>query len=74
VYQPKGDSGFIVNSRIAFTDIDLGQSASKLTVAVWVRNLLDEQHVFYRSTSVTTGTSGFFNEARTYGVEANLKF
>jgi iron complex outermembrane receptor protein len=43
-------------------------------VAVWVRNLLDEQHVFYRSTSVTTGTSGFFNEARTYGVEANLKF
>jgi protein-tyrosine phosphatase len=37
--------------RIAFTDIDLGQSASKLTVAVWVRNLLDEQHMFYKALS-----------------------
>ena len=74
VYQPKGDSGFIVNGRLAFADIDLGQSAAKLTVAAWVRNLLDEQHVFYRSQSVTSGTSGFFNEARTYGLEANLKF
>ena len=74
VYQPKGDSGFIVNGRLAFADIELGQSAAKLTVAAWVRNLLDEQHVFYRSQSVTSGTSGFFNEARTYGLEANLKF
>ncbi|WP_068080061.1 TonB-dependent receptor [Novosphingobium rosa] len=74
VYQPKGDSAFIVNGRIAFADIDLGQGGAKLTVAGWARNLLNEQHVFYKAFSTTVGTNGFYNEARTYGLEANVRF
>jgi iron complex outermembrane receptor protein len=74
VYQPKGDSAFIVNGRIAFADIDLGAGGAKLTVAGWARNLLNEQHMFYKAFSSTVGTNGFFNEARTYGLEANIKF
>jgi iron complex outermembrane receptor protein len=74
VYQPKGDSAFIVNGRIAFADIDLGQGGAKLTVSGWARNLLNEQHVFYKAFSSTVGMNGFYNEARTYGMEANIRF
>jgi len=35
--------------------------------------LLNEQHVFLKSTSPTGGTSGFFNDPRTFGAEINIK-
>jgi iron complex outermembrane receptor protein len=70
--QPKGDPSFIVNGRLALADIDMG--ASKLTVSAWARNLLNEQHIFYKAFSQYLGTYGMFNEARTYGLEANVKF
>ena len=74
VSQPKGDSAFIVNGRIAVADIDMGNSGAKLTVSAWARNLFNEQHLFYRSFSAHLGTFGFFNDPRTYGIEANVKF
>jgi iron complex outermembrane receptor protein len=43
------------------------------TFSVWSRNLLNEQHIFYKSTSVTAGTGGFFNEPRTFGIEVSFK-
>jgi len=70
--QPKGDPSFIVNGRLALADIDMG--GSKLTVSAWARNLLNEQHIFYKAFSQYLGTYGMFNEARTYGLEANVKF
>jgi iron complex outermembrane receptor protein len=72
--QPKGDAAFIVNGRLALTDITLGSTGGKLTVAVWARNLLNEQHLFYKSGSAATGVSGFFNDFRTFGGEINIKF
>lgn len=72
--QPKGDSGFVVNGRLALTDIDLGSSGGKLTVAVWSRNLLNEQHLFYKTGSAAAGIAGFFNDPRTLGGEVNIKF
>jgi iron complex outermembrane receptor protein len=71
--QPKGDAGFVVNGRIALADIDMGGSGAKVTVSIWARNLLDEQHVFLRSGSPTAGTTGFFNDPRTIGAELNIK-
>jgi iron complex outermembrane receptor protein len=73
VAQPKGDKAFVVNGRIAIADIDLGRSDARLTVSAWVRNLLNEEHVFLKSTSPTGGTTGFFNDPRTFGIEANIK-
>jgi iron complex outermembrane receptor protein len=73
VAQPKGDKAFVVNGRIAIADIDLGRSDARLTVSAWARNLFDEQHVFLKSTSPTGGTTGFFNDPRTFGIEANIK-
>lgn len=71
VFQPKGDSSFNVNARIALTDIVVGDATA--TIALWSRNLLDEEHVFYKSKSVLQGVQGFYNEPRTYGLEVKLK-
>lgn len=71
IAQPKGDAAFTVNARLALADIDF--DGRKLTVALWSRNLFNEQHVFYRNISATAGETGFFNEPRTFGVEANIK-
>ncbi len=72
--QPKGDKSFVVNGRLAIADIGLGNSGGKMTVAVWSRNLLNEQHLFYKSGAPTSGVVGFFNDPRTFGGEVNIKF
>ncbi|MDI1296783.1 MAG: TonB-dependent receptor, partial [bacterium] len=72
--QPKGESAFIVNGRLAIADIDMGSANTRVTVSAWVRNLLNEQHLFYKTYSALLGTSGFFNDARTFGGEVNVKF
>jgi iron complex outermembrane receptor protein len=71
--QPKGDAGTIANARLAISDIELGNSGAKLTVAAWARNLFNEEHLFYKSGSAAAGISGFFNDHRTYGIELNVK-
>ncbi|WP_242125740.1 TonB-dependent receptor [Sphingobium sp. Sx8-8] len=74
VYQPIGDKAFIANGRISVADIGLGQGDAKLSLALWARNLFNEQHLFYKSLSPTSGLSGFFNEPRTFGGEINMRF
>jgi iron complex outermembrane receptor protein len=64
-YATKNDSSLILNGRIALADIAMGSGGQRLTVALWGRNLLDEQHVYRRdpsnslpaapTTSVTAG-------------------
>ena len=71
--QPKGDKSLIFNGRIAIADIDMNAGNAKLTVAVWARNLFNEQHLFYKSGAPTSGVQGFFNDPRTFGIEANIK-
>lgn len=73
VSQPKGDSAFLVNARLALADIEVGNSGQTFTLAAWARNLFNEQHAFYRSFSPTSGGTAIFNEARTYGVEISVK-
>ncbi|MFC4595865.1 TonB-dependent receptor domain-containing protein [Sphingobium tyrosinilyticum] len=69
------DKMFVVNGRLALSEIDLGREAG-LEVALWARNLLNEQHVFYRSRGSYRfiGTYGIFNEPRTWGVDATIRF
>ncbi len=73
VAQPKGDSAFVVNGRIAIADIDMGSTGAKLTVSAWARNLFNEGHVFVKFFSPTGGNTGFFNDPRTFGFELNIK-
>ncbi|RVT92862.1 TonB-dependent receptor [Sphingomonas crocodyli] len=74
VRQPKGEKAFIVNGRLAIADIEMPGSDALVTVALWSRNLFNEQHLFYKSLSPQSGVSGFFNEPRTFGGEINVKF
>jgi iron complex outermembrane receptor protein len=69
--QPKGDKALVFNGRLAITDIEMGNA--KFTVAVWGRNLFNEEHLFYKSGTPNAGINGFFNDPRTFGVEINLK-
>ena len=71
--QPKGDPGLVFNARLALADIEMGASGAKVTFSMWARNLFDEQHVFVKSGSPQSGLSGFFNDARTFGGEINIK-
>ena len=74
VYQPKGEKAFIVNGRIAVGDIGVGAGDAKVTFAFWARNVFNEQHLFYKALSPTSGLNGFFNEPRTLGGEMNVRF
>jgi iron complex outermembrane receptor protein len=71
--QPRGDSGLIFNGRLAVADIDMGSSNAKLTVSLWARNLFNEQHVFYKSGAPRSGVQGFFNDPRTFGIDATIR-
>jgi iron complex outermembrane receptor protein len=65
-FATKNDSSLLFNGRVALADIPMGQGGQRITVAIWGRNLFDEQHVFRRdpsnslpgapTTSVTTGS------------------
>lgn len=72
-FQPKGDRSLLFNGRIAIADVEMGAGGARATFAVWGRNLLNEQFVFYKAGSARAGESGFFNDFRTYGVEINIK-
>jgi len=69
------DKSFIVNGRIAVAGIDLTRGAS-LELSLWSRNLFNEQHVFYRSAAAASvaGDFGIFNEPRTFGADATVRF
>jgi iron complex outermembrane receptor protein len=69
----RSDESFIVNGRLAIAQIPMRDNA-EMEVALWSRNLLDESHVFLRNTNASLGTYGIYNEPRTYGLEARMRF
>jgi iron complex outermembrane receptor protein len=71
--QLKGEKALIFNGRLALSEIEMGSSGAQLTVAIWARNLFNEQHLFYKSGAARTGVQGFFNDPRTFGIEAKIK-
>jgi iron complex outermembrane receptor protein len=67
-FATKADASLIFNGRVALGDIPLGTNGQKLTVAIWGRNLFDEQYVYRRDPSnslpgapTTNVTSGSIN-------------
>jgi iron complex outermembrane receptor protein len=69
------DSSFVVNGRLSLAGIDLTRGA-KLEVALWARNLFNEEHVFVRSHAAYAagGDYGIYNPPRTFGVDGTLRF
>lgn len=78
------DSAFLMNGRISVSDIRLGAAGPKLELSVWSRNLLDKAYVFLRNGGPTVvngkltpsalGAFGIFNEPRTFGADATLRW
>lgn len=68
------DSSFVVNARVALADMPLNADGATLDVSLWARNLLDEQHLFYKLNNAALGQSGIFNDPRTYGLELAVRF
>ncbi len=68
------DSSFIVNARVALIDVPLNSTGSTLAVSLWARNLLDEEHLFYKLNNASLGQSGIFNDPRTYGLDVTVTF
>ena len=71
----KSDSSFVVNGRIALTDVRMGNGA-RMTFSLWSRNLLNETHIYRRSAAnaAILGDYANFNPPRTYGIEASVAF
>ncbi|WP_332659742.1 TonB-dependent receptor [Brevundimonas sp.] len=72
----KNDSSFIVNGRLALTDMQPTPGGPMVEVALWSRNLLDEAHVYRRDPAnrATIGDYGNFNAPRTFGLEVRLSY
>lgn len=74
----KTDDSFIVNASLALADVQVGDGR-QLTFKLWSRNLLNEAHIYRRSTEARSGTNAIgdyanFNEPRTYGFEISARF
>jgi iron complex outermembrane receptor protein len=75
------DSAFLVNGRIAISDIKLGASGPTAEISVWSRNLFNEAYVFLRNGGPTPtapksalGAFGIYNEPRTFGADVTLRW
>lgn len=74
----KTDDSFIVNARLALAGVQVGDGR-ELTFSLWSRNLLNESHIYRRSTEGRSGSNAIgdyanFNEPRTYGLEISARF
>jgi iron complex outermembrane receptor protein len=67
------DSSFLVNGRLSLADIALNDTA-KLQLSLWSRNLFNEQHTFFKTGTAQSLQLGIYNEPRTYGIEASIRF
>jgi iron complex outermembrane receptor protein len=75
-FEIKNDKSFIVNGRLAIADIQTNVGGPELEVALWSRNLLDEQYVYRRDPSNrgVIGDYGNFNTPRTFGIELRATY
>ena len=71
---PSGsDKMLLFNGRAAITDLRMSNGAS-LELAVWGRNIFNESFIAARSINSSIGTIGVYNDPRTVGVEARIRF
>jgi iron complex outermembrane receptor protein len=71
----KNDAAFLLNSRFVLSDFKIGRSGG-MQVALWARNLLDNEYVYRRdpANEKTLGYYGNFGAPRTYGISLSYDF
>ncbi|WP_397401300.1 TonB-dependent receptor [Phenylobacterium sp.] len=74
VTSPQTDDSFIVNARLAITNLQISNGPT-LEFSLWSRNILNESHLFFKSfNTATRWTSGIYNEPRTYGLDLTIRY
>jgi len=68
------DRSFVVNARVALVDLPLDADGSTMEISLWSRNLLDEEHLFYKLNNAALGQTGIFNDPRTFGLDVAVRF
>jgi iron complex outermembrane receptor protein len=68
----KADKALLLNGRLTLADIDLG--VGELEVALWGKNLTNATYNLFDFRIPGRTTATLYNEPRTYGLEARVKF
>ena len=78
ITSPKTGSYAMLNGRVTLGDIELGSDSVKLAVSLWGKNLTNTQWEVFQFNVAGPGlanlTNTYWNEPRTYGVEARVTF
>jgi iron complex outermembrane receptor protein len=80
------DWSLLFNTRLSIVDIPMNKGGSNLTVALWARNLFNQQYVYRRdvansnpnpatgSVANVLGDYGNFGAPRIFGIEATVRY
>jgi iron complex outermembrane recepter protein len=68
----KADLAFLVNARITLGDIDVG--GGKLELALWGQNLTNATYNYLDFRVVSRQTFRIYNDPRTFGLQARVRF
>ena len=75
IEQTLTDDYVVVNGRLVLADVPIGKEGTTADFSLWVRNLLEEDYIFYKSANASTGvTFGVFNDPRTLGLDVRVRF
>ncbi|ROS04850.1 iron complex outermembrane receptor protein [Sinobacterium caligoides] len=63
----------LLNGRIALEGVALGENSGELTLALWGKNLTDEEYIVH---SISQGVThnGYFGEPRSYGLDLTYNY
>ena len=65
----------LLNARLTLSEIQFGNSDhGKMSVALWAKNLTDEDYVTLAYQGWTTAGSGSWGEPRTYGLDVRFEY
>jgi iron complex outermembrane receptor protein len=69
------EQSLVANARLSMSEVKLGRGVN-MEVALWAKNLFNEQYIRYIGTSTfrNLGNFGLFNEPRTGGIDLTLSF
>ena len=68
----------LVNGQLSLADIALGQTGADLELALWGKNLTNDEYTNFKFTVAGTGLTNavlaYFNEPRSFGVRATVRY
>jgi iron complex outermembrane receptor protein len=70
----KSQKSFLVNGRISAGEMHMAGTGATLEVSLWSRNLLDKSYIFLKNFNSSLGTYAIFNEPRTFGASATVRY